>query len=97
MKPDIFGGGDRFGHSMYLSGDEVMTLFDCFNDNDELYYYEIDMYNPSISVNVWDVFAKALCDNSSIASLCTSNHTLQEIWDFHWESDEIIPSEIKLC
>jgi hypothetical protein len=36
MKPDIFGGGDRFGHSVSLSGDEVMTLFDCFNDNDEL-------------------------------------------------------------
>jgi hypothetical protein len=72
-----------------------MTLFDCFNDDDEFYDYEIDMYNPTISMNVWDVFAKALCDSSSIASVCTSNHTLQEIWEFHWESDEVVPSEIK--
>ena len=64
---------------------EVLRLFDCNNYDDD----------PTISMQVWDTFADVMCDSSSIANVCTSNHSLYELWEFHWNSGEVIPSEIQ--
>ena len=36
-------------------------------------------FADEISMQGWTAFAKALCDNSSITSICSSNHSLYEI------------------
>jgi hypothetical protein len=72
---------------------EVLRLFDCRNydddDNGE------DYYSPEIPIQGWDTFARSLCDSSSIANVCTSNHSLYRLWEFHWNSAEVVPSKIQ--
>jgi Ran GTPase-activating protein (RanGAP) involved in mRNA processing and transport len=73
---------------------KVLSLFDCRNDDDD-YEFE-DVYSPTIPICAWDALEKALCDTSSIANVCSSNHSLYKIWEFHWENyEEVIPSEIQ--
>jgi hypothetical protein len=83
-----------FAHVMKDSSLEVLRLFDCFNYDDDDDDGE-DYYSPTIPMQGWDKFAEALCDSSSIANVCTSNHSLYELWEFHWNSGEVIPSEIQ--
>ena len=72
---------------------EVLKLFDCFNYDDE--FDDEDLYSPTIPMEGWDIFADVMCDSSSIASVCSSNHSLYELWEFHWNSTEVIPPEIQ--
>ena len=72
---------------------EVLRLFDCSNYDD--YDYAEDYYSPNIPMQGWDTLARSLCDSSSITNVCTSNHSLYELWEFHWNSTEVIPSEIQ--
>ena len=48
----------------------------------------LELYGVAISDRGWSALANTLCDNSSIASICNSNHTLRACWLY---SDEGLP------
>ena len=59
--------------------DRVITGFaDALAQNISLEILEL--YGTSFSKRGWRALADALCDNSSIADICNSNHTLHTFW-----------------
>ena len=61
--------------------DHVLTRFaHGLARNTSLHIFEL--YGVAISDRDWSALANALCDNSSIASICNSNHTLRTCWLF---------------
>ena len=64
---EVLGLLGRLGETRYIE-----------NEN----FFVTHVFHPGeISTNGWNAIATALCDNSSIASVCSSNHTLYELLD----------------
>lgn len=61
---------------------EVLGLLGSIDENEDEYFEDEDLDFPDdeISMQGWNAIARTLCDNSSISSICSSNHTLYEMW-----------------
>jgi hypothetical protein len=61
--------------------DHVLTRFaNGLARNTSLHIFEL--YGVAISDRDWSALANLLCDNSSITSICNSNHTFRTCWLF---------------
>lgn len=79
-------------HGSTINSDTMIVLANALVSNTKL--KELIVSHSDMASNCWGVLARMLCDSSSNTAIFNSNHTLQKMVKWDWETDSV-PKDIR--